>query len=389
MFSDRPHGPSSDGYDGTTIRGLGPWVDRTSARTSELASELASGLASGLASELAEALPNAVTDVPRDSRDAAPAARAARTVAADDGLELYVEVGGRADAELTMVFCHGLALHLDCWSDQRTAFADQARLVLYDQRGHGRSGRGPAGSATITQLGRDLYRVLEEVVPSGPVVLVGHSMGGMAIMALAEAHPDLFRDRVAGVALMATSAGGLDHVTLGLPAYGARLLQPFVPGLLKVLAGTSIMGGHGHRAVADLLHLLVRRYSFASNVSPAVWAAAVRIIDSTPIEVIGDFYATLLAHDGRAALAVLRNVPTLILVGGDDMVTPVEHSEAIAYTLPGAALVVLPRTGHNLMLERPRTVNSSLGELLRRAPGRRPSMNSPAPASPVLDERGD
>ncbi|MEV0971125.1 alpha/beta fold hydrolase [Microtetraspora glauca] len=381
MLSNRLYGPSPDVSGPAVIRGFDPRViSGIDLRRRELleaesdADEESDILSNTLSNGLPDALPDASCDSARmlQPEDAELPAGTARAVVADDGLELYVEVGGSSDAELTMVFCHGLALHLGCWNGQRTAFADRARLVLYDQRGHGRSGRGAPGSATIAQLGRDLYRVLEEVVPSGPVVLVGHSMGGMAIMALAEAHPDLFHDRVVGVALLSTSAGGLGHITLGLPAYGAKLLQPLVPGLLKVLGGRSIIRGYGHLAFAELLHLLVRRYSFASDVPSAVRQAADRIIDSTPIEVIGDYYATLMAHDRLAALDALRDVATLILVGKNDLVTPVEHSETIAGTLPAADFVVLPSTGHNLMLERPQNVNSSLEELLGRVCGPQP-----------------
>ncbi|WP_182901472.1 alpha/beta fold hydrolase [Microbispora sp. H10830] len=285
-----------------------------------------------------------------------------RIVVADDGVELYVTVDGRADAETTMVFCHGLSSCLECWENQRTAFAGRARVVTYDQRGHNRSGQGSPGSVTVAQLGRDLRRILDEVVPAGPVILVGHSMGGMTIMALAQAHPELFGRRVAGVALLATSAGGLAGVTLGLPAYGARLLRPLVPALLRLLGDDPAR--HGRHAVDEIVHLLVRHYSFTSQVPSSVREAAVRVICSAPAQVFRDFYPALMAYDGFAALAALREIPTLIMAGRDDLVTPVGHSEAIACALPSARLVVLP-SGHNLMLERPLGVNAALGRLLR------------------------
>ena len=85
----------------------------------------------------------------------------------------------------------------------------RARLILWDQRGHGRSGWTKLTSATIDRTGRDLGQVLDATVPNGPVVLAGHSMGGMSILALARQRPELFGDRVVGVLMMATSAGGL------------------------------------------------------------------------------------------------------------------------------------------------------------------------------------
>ncbi|MGH3308201.1 MAG: alpha/beta hydrolase, partial [Nocardioides sp.] len=113
------------------------------------------------------------------------------TVVADDGVPLHVEVdefaqhpqrGRRRNAPteepaLTIVFCHGYALNLDCWHFQRAGYRGLVRAVYYDQRSHGRSGRSTEGKATVDQLGHDLRRILDEIVPDGPVVLVGHSMG--------------------------------------------------------------------------------------------------------------------------------------------------------------------------------------------------------------------
>src|SRR5690606_31084170 len=82
----------------------------------------------------------------------------------------------------------------------------QARLVFYDQRSHGRSSRAAPGHATIDDLATDLAAVIGTAAPTGPLVLVGHSMGGMALLALAGRDPDLFADRVHGVALLSTSA---------------------------------------------------------------------------------------------------------------------------------------------------------------------------------------
>ena len=136
-----------------------------------------------------------------------------------------------------------------------------------------------------------------------------------------------------------------------------------MPGLLRLIGDDPARRG---RAVDEIAHLLVRRYSFTSDVPPKVREAAARIICSAPAQVFRDFYPDLMAHDGFAALAALRDIPTLVMVGGHDLVTPLAHSEAIAMVLPSAELVVLPDTGHSLMVERPLSVNAALRRLLRR-----------------------
>ncbi len=136
-----------------------------------------------------------------------------RTVITDDGVPLHVEFdglgrAGNDTAPTTVVFSHGFTARLAEWELQRAALRDRARLVFWDQRGHGRSGWTKLTSATIDRTGRDLGAVIDAAT-DGPVVLVGHSMGGMSIMALARQRPELFGTRVVGAFLLATSAGGL------------------------------------------------------------------------------------------------------------------------------------------------------------------------------------
>lgn len=130
-------------------------------------------------------------------------------VTTTDGLVLHTEIDELADheprpgagavyPELTVVLVHGYALSLDCFHFQRKHLRGRARLVLYDQRSHGRSPAAPAETCRIDQLGDDLFAVLQQTGVTGPVVLIGHSMGGMTIMNLARRHPELFGDLVQG-----------------------------------------------------------------------------------------------------------------------------------------------------------------------------------------------
>src|SRR6266516_4568754 len=135
------------------------------------------------------------------------------TVLADDGVALHTEIDGPDDAPVTVVFSHGYTLNQGSWHYQRRdlgAPGSGCRLVFWDQRSHGRSGRSQRARENIDQLGHDLHAVIRAVAPGRTsVVLVGHSMGGMTIMALADQRPELFGANVVGVALVATSASGL------------------------------------------------------------------------------------------------------------------------------------------------------------------------------------
>jgi pimeloyl-ACP methyl ester carboxylesterase len=309
---------------------------------------------------------------------------------ADDGTELYYEVddveqdaaftprrrrlfGRKAPAPVTVVFSHGYCLNQDSWHFQRAALRGVVRTVHWDQRSHGRSGRGTAQvqdgtPVSIDQLGRDLKAVIDAAVPEGPIVLVGHSMGGMTVMALADHYPELIRDRVVAVALVGTSSGRLGEVNFGLPVAGVNAVRRVLPGVLKALGQQAALVERGRRATADLFAGIIKRYSFASrDVDPAVARFAERMIESTPIDVVAEFYPAFTEHDKTEALASFAELPVLVLAGVKDLVTPSEHSEAIADLLPDAELVLVPDAGHLVMLEHPEVVTDRLADLLVRA----------------------
>ncbi|MFF2008225.1 alpha/beta fold hydrolase [Streptomyces sp. NPDC058195] len=321
--------------------------------------------------------------------------------AADDGTELYYEVdeveegdGGEADggpgstasapgprrrrlfgrkdpAPVTVVFSHGYCLSQDSWHFQRAALRGLVRTVHWDQRSHGRSERGRAQTdgvpLGIDQLGRDLKAVIDAAAPEGRLVLVGHSMGGMTVMALAARYPELIRDRVAAVAFVGTSSGRLGEVTFGLPTAGVNAVRRVLPGVLRALGSQTELVERGRRATADLFAGLIKRYSFGSrDVDPVVERFAERLIESTPIDVVAEFYPAFTEHDESGALPAFRSVPVLILAGDKDLITPSSHSEVIADQLPDAELVIVPDAGHLVMLEHPETVTDRLADLLVR-----------------------
>ncbi|MET7357489.1 alpha/beta hydrolase [Streptomyces sp. NPDC005562] len=312
------------------------------------------------------------------------------TAYADDGTELSYEVeeveadsdqaarrrrlfGRRAPAPVTVVFSHGYCLSQDSWHFQRAALRGVVRAVYWDQRSHARSARGVdqlerSAPVSIDQLGRDLKAVIDAAAPEGPLVLVGHSMGGMTTMALADQFPELIRERVVGVALVGTSSGQLGQVNFGLPVAGMNAVRRVLPGVLRALGSQAELVEKGRRATADLFAGVIKRYSFSRrDVDPAIARFAERMIEATPIDVVAEFYPAFAEHDKAEALKHFADLPVLVLAGNEDLVTPSEHSEAIAQRLPDAELVLVPDAGHMVMLEHPEVVMDRLADLLVRA----------------------
>jgi pimeloyl-ACP methyl ester carboxylesterase len=285
-----------------------------------------------------------------------------------DGVPLHVEVDdGEDPARVTVVFCHGLALDMGTWHYQRRDLGDLGRLVFWDQRGHGESGHGAPENMTIDQLGRDLASVIEATAPTGPLVLIGHSMGGMTIMALADQHPELFEDRVIGVALVATSPGKLAGVGLGVPGAAGRALFKVAPRALNALNRRPEMVTRGLSLGADLQFVLTKRYAFATDVPPSLTRFVAKMHAGTALDVIAQLMPAFTAHDKLGALGVLSGIETLILGGEKDLLTPADHSRAIAEQVPGAELVILPEAGHMIMLEHYDIVTDHLRDLVERA----------------------
>jgi pimeloyl-ACP methyl ester carboxylesterase len=291
-----------------------------------------------------------------------------RTVTTDDGVPLHVEVDGVDGAQVTVVFSHGFTARLAEWELQRRALRNRARLVFWDQRGHGRSGWTPLTKATIDRTGRDLGQVLDATAPSGPVVLAGHSMGGMSIMALARQRPDLFGSRVVGVFLLATSAGGLVGTgilglavkvvrRLGLLSLYLRFLQLIAPLLERFRRRGTALGRR-----------VTRRLLFGENdAHPHDVRLVQELLEETPVPVTMAFYATFLDHDETAALEVLRRVPVTVVAATHDRLTPAAHGRRIADVLgDGAELVVVPGAGHSVNLTRTQIVDDALNALMDR-----------------------
>lgn len=299
------------------------------------------------------------------------------TVTTADGTDLYVEIVEPTDgieldagfidstlpAEPTLVFVHGFCLDMGTFYFQRKELTRRGdyRMVFYDQPGHGRSGKLESGEYELPTLAEGLRAVIDDTVPDGPLVLIGHSMGGMTIMAFAELYPELFGDRVVATVLMATSGGRMEETKFGLPALIARAGTPLLP---LVNNATRLSGGmidRARQASSDLAWLLTRRYGFGGpHPSPALVSYVEHMNSRTSAETVARYLRTLYTHARYPALKALRAAPTLVIVGDKDMITPLTDSEEIMKHLPDAEFVKVPDSGHVVMLEHADEVNDAL-----------------------------
>ena len=289
------------------------------------------------------------------------------TVVTADGTRLHAQIGGLADSPVTMLFVHGFLARTIEFDMQWQHFTDRARLVRYDHRNHGRSDRG-AKTIDVQTLAGDLADVIRQTAPDGKIVLVGHSMGGMTILALAHDHPDLFEHRVAGVALLATGAG---HYIDGhrwenlfrwlsrrhVLAAGLLLLR----GLAPVLEQVRPRRTHRMRGI-------VKGLMFGTaDVDPATVAMTQELLEGPPLSTMASLHGALLRHDMVDALPKLADLPVLVLTGADDRLTRPEHSRRMAADIGRSAdLVVVPGAGHVVNQTRPVETNAALDRLLHR-----------------------
>jgi pimeloyl-ACP methyl ester carboxylesterase len=288
-----------------------------------------------------------------------------------DGTELHVRAAGPRDAPV-LLFLHGFSLDMTTWHYQWRALSDRYRCVLMDHRAHGRSGRPASGDFSLMAMGKDVAAVLRVATGDGPVVLVGHSMGGMAILTLVQQFPEEFARRVAGVVFADTAASDVLRELFG--GLGARLGWAFRqvgtrystrPDLAERLQKRVRKFG------ADFTFLVGWATNFGPGASPSHVEHVSRISADAPVEVWVHTLRDITEMDLREVLEHIT-VPALVVVGDRDLITPKTSAQALRAALPDATAVVITGAGHVSMLERHRVFNEVLERFLTKvsAPSR-------------------
>ncbi|MCL8024116.1 alpha/beta fold hydrolase [Nocardioides bruguierae] len=310
------------------------------------------------------------------------------TVLTHDGLRLHATAYGPADADVTVLLAHCWTADEQLWHYQVASLLSRevpghpgarVRVVTWDARAHGRSEVPDEAACTITDLARDLGAVADALAPAGPLVLAGHSIGGMTLMALPDVRPDLV-DRAAGLLLVATSAGhlgaGIDRLAARLP--GGEHLVDRLPAVLGHRARRLSARAGVRRRSPRVEQAVVDRMLVGSPVRPRdAGLIADQLAAASPATMAG-FVRDLRLHDREHLLRAWDAVPTVVLVGTADRLTPLSHGRRLASGIRGARLLVLPGAGHYLPLERDAVVSEQLAALVDAAV--RSAVTEPAPA---------
>jgi pimeloyl-ACP methyl ester carboxylesterase len=222
-----------------------------------------------------------------------------------------------------------------------------------DHRSHGESGEAAHGDLSVRAMGRDVAAVLDAVAPDRPAVVIGHSMGAMAIVAMAEQRPELFGPRIAGAVLIGASSSDLFRGAMGSVSEFLRLrLAAFATAARRVdRLRRAVLASPG-----DAGGVFARMTQFGPDAQPHLVDHVVGLASRARPEVWTDGLTELMEMDLRHALPRVR-VPAIVIVGQHDRVTPPASAVDLVGGLPDASLVVVEHAGHMAMLERPAEVN--------------------------------
>jgi pimeloyl-ACP methyl ester carboxylesterase len=282
-----------------------------------------------------------------------------------DGLDLNVVIYGPEDAPVTVVLSHCWTVNQEVWRYQVRAllkeFGHRIRIVAWDHRGHGLSDPAPRDACTVANLGTDMGEVIDNFAPTGKLILAGHSIGGMTIMALAEQRPDIF-ERTAGVLFTNTSSGELNTVTLGFPEVGP-IVRAAIPWVLDFRSLT--LTKRARRRMPFFERVIMSGLVFGDLPRITDVGLSVGALINTPRHSVVGFYKDLMHHHRFKALQVLDGIPTIVVVGTKDRLTPPRMATKIVARIEGAKLIKAPQGGHMLPLERDELISGLLIRLTR------------------------
>ncbi|WP_431042593.1 alpha/beta fold hydrolase [Streptomyces sp. P1-3] len=297
------------------------------------------------------------------------------TVTSADGARLHAEVHG-LDSAPAVVLAHGWTCSTAFWAPVVRRLAEDHRVIVYDQRGHGRSPAARPGGCGTGALADDLVAVLEATLADGErAVLAGHSMGGMTLMAAAD-RPAV-RAHAAAALLCSTGSSALVARAEVVPLPAGRVRT----GLTRMFLGSRAPLG----PVTPLAKRVLRYVTMGRGAAPVMIEAGARIVHACPRRVRADWGAVLAELDLDAGVSKMT-MPTAVIQGTADRLTPIGHARSIAARLPECVgLTELRGLGHMTPLEDPVAVADRIRVLVTTYVTARPA--GPADESNDAKER--
>ncbi|MGW3095674.1 alpha/beta fold hydrolase [Streptomyces sp. NPDC001102] len=274
------------------------------------------------------------------------------TATSADGATLHVEVHGPEDAP-AVVLAHGWTCSTAFWAAQIRDLAADHRVIAYDQRGHGRSPASPA--CTVDGLADDLEAVLKATLaPGEKAVIAGHSMGGMTVMA--SATRPAFREHAAAVLLCSTGSSRL---------VAESTVVPLRPGRLRTWLTRNILGARAPLGpVTPVARRILKYATMGPGSAPHMVEACARIVHACPRKVRHTWSNVLDLLDLDHGVRELK-VPTVVIVGTADRLTPPVHARALVAALPNCVdSTELPGLGHMTPVEAPDLVTGRIRDLV-------------------------
>jgi len=255
-----------------------------------------------------------------------------------NGIDLaYIDEG----TGLPVVLVHGFPLDHAMWDAQVEALKGEHRVIVPDLRGFGRSGV-TEGTVTMEQFADDVAGLLDALGIQKRVLVAGLSMGGYVVFQFFRRH----RGRVRGLVLCDTRAGADTPEAAAARRETAGQVLREGPGSLVENMPARLFAGATLRDRPELDESLRR---VIAGTDPRGIAAASRGMAERP--------------DDTPLLPEI-DCPTLVVVGGEDAISPPEEMGRIAAAIPGARLVEVPDAGHMSPMENPAAVNAALREFL-------------------------
>lgn len=279
-------------------------------------------------------------------------------IALNDDTPIYwYEVGGR-EAAVTVVYIHGFTLAAESFYQQVDALRDlPVRQVLMDLRGHGQTGAVRPEDCSVNAAADDVWAVMREREVTGPVIVVGHSLGGLVSLSLIRRYGEQFE--LAGLVLINAAVEAL--ADQGVPQI---LATPVADAVYNAVEAAPQEADKFRNEVTKIIApgLAVTIFQRETDFDVIDFHAA--MIHETPLETFVGFFDDLQHHEELQAGPALRGVPGYVLVGDKDDVTPRSQAERIQEIWPDSHLHVVPNAGHMLPLEAPESVTLAILRLV-------------------------